>query len=193
MEHPLRRDIEMVFACKKCKKTFRKDMTVYDDSDEYCPHCDNHYVRLYASLREMEALRSVIGLVSDRSRVDASAGRGSQDPASHARSGRRGFAQGQPVSSSPRYGAVSAHHLTVRQPLDCSCCDCDARMLRDDRVEEQRMKGLQESLRELDDLMAECVYALFHNTSGLPLTPHAARSEVKLDQRPPPKQQEAEQ
>ena len=49
MEHPLRRDIEMIFACKKCKKTFRKDMTVYDDSDEYCPHCDNHYVRLHRS------------------------------------------------------------------------------------------------------------------------------------------------
>ena len=34
----------MIFACKKCRKTFRKDMTVYDASDEYCPHCDNHYV-----------------------------------------------------------------------------------------------------------------------------------------------------
>lgn len=41
----------MVFACKKCKKTFRKDMTVYDDSDEYCPHCDNRYVRLLVFLR----------------------------------------------------------------------------------------------------------------------------------------------
>lgn len=36
----------MVFACKKCRKTFRKDMSIYEDSDEYCPHCDNHYVRL---------------------------------------------------------------------------------------------------------------------------------------------------
>ena len=32
--------------CKKCKKTFCKDMTAYEESDEYCPHCDNHYVRL---------------------------------------------------------------------------------------------------------------------------------------------------
>ena len=22
-------------------------MTVYEESDEYCPHCDNHYVRIY--------------------------------------------------------------------------------------------------------------------------------------------------
>jgi len=39
----------MVFMCKKCKKAFRKDMTVYDDSDEYCPHCDNHYVGVLSS------------------------------------------------------------------------------------------------------------------------------------------------
>jgi Zn finger protein HypA/HybF involved in hydrogenase expression len=32
--------------CKKCKKAFRKDMTAYEESDEYCPHCDNHYVRI---------------------------------------------------------------------------------------------------------------------------------------------------
>ena len=35
----------MTFICKKCKKAFRKDMSVYEESDEYCPHCDNHYVR----------------------------------------------------------------------------------------------------------------------------------------------------
>ena len=43
-DHPLLREVEMVFVCKKCRKAFRKDMTVYDDSDEYCPHCDNHYI-----------------------------------------------------------------------------------------------------------------------------------------------------
>eukprot|EP00943_MAST-04B_sp_MAST-4B-sp1_P001514 g1514.t1 len=35
---------EMVFACKKCKKCFRKDMTQFEEPDEYCPHCDNHFV-----------------------------------------------------------------------------------------------------------------------------------------------------
>ncbi|KAE8311214.1 hypothetical protein BDV41DRAFT_578875 [Aspergillus transmontanensis] len=35
---------EMVFACKKCKKCFRKDSTEFEESDEYCPHCDNHFV-----------------------------------------------------------------------------------------------------------------------------------------------------
>jgi hypothetical protein len=29
----------------QCKKAFRKDMTVYEEADEYCPHCDNPYVR----------------------------------------------------------------------------------------------------------------------------------------------------
>ncbi|CAG8496630.1 6148_t:CDS:10 [Ambispora leptoticha] len=43
-DHPVRKTSEMVFACKKCKKVFRKDMENYDETDEYCPHCDNHYV-----------------------------------------------------------------------------------------------------------------------------------------------------
>ncbi|KAJ8061736.1 hypothetical protein OCU04_009533 [Sclerotinia nivalis] len=43
--HPLKRTTEMTFACKKCKKAFRKDFAdETDDGDEYCPHCDNHYV-----------------------------------------------------------------------------------------------------------------------------------------------------
>lgn len=32
--------------CKKCKKAFRKDMTEYEEADEYCPNCDNQYVSL---------------------------------------------------------------------------------------------------------------------------------------------------
>ncbi|RHZ70027.1 hypothetical protein CDV55_105861 [Aspergillus turcosus] len=42
--HPLAKSTEMTFACKKCKKCFRKDATEFDESDEYCPHCDNHFV-----------------------------------------------------------------------------------------------------------------------------------------------------
>ena len=34
----------MAFACKKCRKCFRKDTKEFEDSDEYCPHCDNHFV-----------------------------------------------------------------------------------------------------------------------------------------------------
>jgi len=30
--------------CKKCKRAFRKDVTDFDETDEYCPHCDNHFV-----------------------------------------------------------------------------------------------------------------------------------------------------
>ena len=43
-DHRLQKTAEMAFACKKCKKVFRKDMSNYEESDEYCPHCDNHYV-----------------------------------------------------------------------------------------------------------------------------------------------------
>ncbi|XMA09786.1 hypothetical protein WAI453_002577 [Rhynchosporium graminicola] len=34
----------VTFACKKCKKVFRKDAQEFEESDEYCPHCDNHFV-----------------------------------------------------------------------------------------------------------------------------------------------------
>ena len=43
-DHPLAKMAEMVFACKKCKKVFRKDMIDYEEQDEFCPHCDNKYV-----------------------------------------------------------------------------------------------------------------------------------------------------
>ena len=33
----------MTFACKKCKKVFRKDLNNFEETDEYCPYCDNHY------------------------------------------------------------------------------------------------------------------------------------------------------
>lgn len=35
----------MVFACKKCKKCFRRNIGEFEDeSAEYCPHCDNHFL-----------------------------------------------------------------------------------------------------------------------------------------------------
>ena len=44
-DHPLLQKTELTFACKKCKKAFRKDYSgEADESDEYCPHCDNHFV-----------------------------------------------------------------------------------------------------------------------------------------------------
>ncbi len=43
-DHPLLQSDEMTFACKKCKKCFRKQAQEFEDPDEYCPHCDNHYV-----------------------------------------------------------------------------------------------------------------------------------------------------
>jgi Zn finger protein HypA/HybF involved in hydrogenase expression len=43
-DHELMKLFEIVFACKKCKKVFRKDVRDFEESDEYCPHCDNHFV-----------------------------------------------------------------------------------------------------------------------------------------------------
>lgn len=43
-EHKLARTTEMQFVCKQCKRAFRKDLTRLEEEDEYCPHCDNHFV-----------------------------------------------------------------------------------------------------------------------------------------------------
>eukprot|EP00051_Salpingoeca_urceolata_P033365 m.20336 g.20336 ORF g.20336 m.20336 type:complete len:114 (-) comp6140_c0_seq1:479-820(-) len=43
-DHELQKTTEMVFGCKKCKKVFRKDMSVFEEADEFCPRCDNHFV-----------------------------------------------------------------------------------------------------------------------------------------------------
>ncbi|KAN0062402.1 hypothetical protein ACQY0O_005285 [Thecaphora frezii] len=43
-DHPLRKTTELAFVCKKCRRAFRKDLSQYEESDEYCPHCDNHYL-----------------------------------------------------------------------------------------------------------------------------------------------------
>ncbi|KIJ95106.1 hypothetical protein K443DRAFT_683289 [Laccaria amethystina LaAM-08-1] len=63
--HPLAKTMEMAFICKKCKKAFRKDMTMYEESDEYCPHCDNHYVL------EAKTPHAVVGVEGEDARVDA--------------------------------------------------------------------------------------------------------------------------
>ncbi|KAF9012614.1 hypothetical protein BDQ17DRAFT_1232186 [Cyathus striatus] len=63
--HPLAKTTEMAFICKKCKKAFRKDMAAYEESDEYCPHCDNHYVI------EAKTPQAMIGVEGEDTRVDA--------------------------------------------------------------------------------------------------------------------------
>ncbi|KAF5320883.1 hypothetical protein D9619_001608 [Psilocybe cf. subviscida] len=63
--HKLTKTTEMHFLCKKCKKAFRKDMSAYEESDEYCPHCDNHYVI------EAKTPQAVVGVEGEDARVDA--------------------------------------------------------------------------------------------------------------------------
>ena len=43
-DHELEPTMELVLLCKKCKRAFRKDVSEFEEADEYCPHCDNHYV-----------------------------------------------------------------------------------------------------------------------------------------------------
>ena len=43
-DHELQPTMEMIFMCKKCKKAFRKDVSEFEEADEHCPHCDNHYI-----------------------------------------------------------------------------------------------------------------------------------------------------
>lgn len=44
-DHPLAKSLELVFGCKKCRKVFRKNAEDFDEADEFCPRCDNHYLR----------------------------------------------------------------------------------------------------------------------------------------------------
>lgn len=36
--------MEITLVCKSCKKAFRKDLTDFDETDSFCPYCDNEYV-----------------------------------------------------------------------------------------------------------------------------------------------------
>ncbi|BGP35929.1 hypothetical protein JCM10296v2_007781 [Rhodotorula toruloides] len=63
-DHTLAKTTEMAFMCKKCRKAFRKDMSKYEEADEYCPHCDNHYVI------EAKTPNAMLGVESEDTRVD---------------------------------------------------------------------------------------------------------------------------
>ncbi|GMK58851.1 hypothetical protein CspeluHIS016_0602930 [Cutaneotrichosporon spelunceum] len=63
-DHQLRKTFEMAFLCKKCKKAFRKDAREMEESDEYCPHCDNHFVV------EAKEPKAMIGVEGEDARVD---------------------------------------------------------------------------------------------------------------------------
>lgn len=52
-DHPILKTTELVFGCKKCRKVFRKDITQWEEADEFCPGCDNHFY-LEAQTKERE-------------------------------------------------------------------------------------------------------------------------------------------
>lgn len=63
--HPLLQTFEMTFICKKCRKAFRKDAREFEDADEYCPHCDNHFVL------EAKTPKAGLRVEGEDARVDA--------------------------------------------------------------------------------------------------------------------------
>ncbi|KAJ3768753.1 hypothetical protein FB446DRAFT_814795, partial [Lentinula raphanica] len=63
--HKLQKTMEMAFLCKKCRKAFYKDMEKYEESDEFCPHCDNHYVI------DAKTPQAVVGVEGEDARIDA--------------------------------------------------------------------------------------------------------------------------
>jgi uncharacterized CHY-type Zn-finger protein len=98
--HSLAKSTEMTFICKKCKKAFRKDATEFDESDEYCPHCDNHFVSVLAPRALALPLNTDIS------------GTGRCDTQSCVKSGRRGPKAGLEVCDFSR--------LTVSRSLTSS-------------------------------------------------------------------------
>lgn len=43
-DHILQKTVEITLICKSCKKAFRKDLSDFDETDQYCPFCDNEFV-----------------------------------------------------------------------------------------------------------------------------------------------------
>ena len=63
-DHELMPTMEMLFLCKKCKRAFRKEVSEFEEADEYCPHCDNHFI-IEAKTRETEG-RLVVEVQQER-------------------------------------------------------------------------------------------------------------------------------
>jgi uncharacterized CHY-type Zn-finger protein len=43
-DHRIENAIEVPFVCKKCRQTFHKDLLLFGEEDEVCPHCQNPFV-----------------------------------------------------------------------------------------------------------------------------------------------------
>lgn len=57
----------MVFACKVCKKVFRKDMIDFDETDEFCPQYlyNNKYFKVVTINLFLKLLRKKIEILID--------------------------------------------------------------------------------------------------------------------------------
>jgi uncharacterized CHY-type Zn-finger protein len=44
MDHQMTHASTISFACLSCGMGFRKDLQLFGDKDEFCPHCENQYI-----------------------------------------------------------------------------------------------------------------------------------------------------
>lgn len=115
---------------RQCKKAFRKDMTAYEEADEYCPHCDNQYVRL--QVRIVPRADACIGHSSKGATgYDWSRGRRRKNGFAVCHRSREmdslaDLAFASPLHSSPTLYSVA--HLSHHHRSNCDC-----RMIKDDR------------------------------------------------------------
>eukprot|EP01094_Clydonella_sp_ATCC50884_P017934 TRINITY_DN3216_c0_g1_i1.p1 TRINITY_DN3216_c0_g1~~TRINITY_DN3216_c0_g1_i1.p1 ORF type:complete len:116 (-),score=42.30 TRINITY_DN3216_c0_g1_i1:71-418(-) len=61
-DHDIKKQWEMTFGCKKCRNVFKKDMRDFDEADEYCPKCDNHF---YVEAKRPEEKPQIVLAQSD--------------------------------------------------------------------------------------------------------------------------------
>jgi len=45
MDHPMGSSPILTLACLSCNMLFKKDLSIFGDQDELCPHCDNRYIK----------------------------------------------------------------------------------------------------------------------------------------------------
>lgn len=110
-DHELARTTEVSFLCKKCRKAFRKDMTVFEDADEFCPHvrCALFCLRPLQEIADDSGLRWTVRQPFHNRGQDASSrhrGRGRRRQGGRERDSEPGRPRVEPQAAGGRSAAV---------------------------------------------------------------------------------------
>lgn len=103
-------------------------MAAYEESDEYCPHCDNHYVGIYSLF---------LTIVTERF---CTPGDRSEDSSTSGGSGSRGCSKGCSVRSQWYLALDYKPYVSYN------------RIIKDLRMQSARTEG-----DDIDDFLAECL------------------------------------